>query len=285
MKQSLLLILMLLFFSMNILAQDNPPPPPPQKTWLPTGILGLNLSQIALENWTAGGEDALAFTLYTNMGLNYFSNPWSFTNKLKIAYGRTKLGSDDFRTTDNELFLENLLTFDAGWFANPYFSNTVRTSIVKGYDYSGEVPVNISNLFDPGYINQSIGLAYKVSESFSSRLGLGFQETFTSEFTKFSDDPETLDEIETFKFDTGIESVSNLNLKLDDDLLFTSELRLFSAFDQLDVWDVRWDNLFVAQVTKLINVNLNILVVYDADQTLKTQIKEALQIGITYSLF
>lgn len=285
MKQSLLLILMLLFFSMNILAQDDPPPPPPQKTWLPTGILGLNLSQIALENWTAGGEDALAFTLYTNMGLNYFSNPWSFTNKLKIAYGRTKLGSDDFRTTDNELFLENLLTFDAGWFANPYFSNTVRTSIVKGYDYSGEVPVNISNLFDPGYINQSIGLAYKVSESFSSRLGLGFQETFTSEFTKFSDDPETLDEIETFKFDTGIESVSNLNLKLDDDLLFTSELRLFSAFDQLDVWDVRWDNLFVAQVTKLINVNLNILVVYDADQTLKTQIKEALQIGITYSLF
>ncbi len=44
---------------------------------------------------------------------------------------------------------------------------------------------------------------------------------------------KTLDEVETFKFDTGIESVSNLNLKLDDDLLFTSELRLFSAFDQL----------------------------------------------------
>ncbi len=53
----------------------------------------------------------------------------------------------------------------------------------------------------------------------------------------------------------------------------------------LDVWDVRWDNLFVAQVTKLINVNLNVLLVYDADQTLKTQIKEALQIGITYNLF
>ena len=281
MKQSLVVLLIFLTFSVNIFAQDDPPPPP-QKTWLPTGILGLNLSQIALENWTSGGEDALAFTLYTNMGLNYFSNPWSFTNKLKMAYGRTKLGSDDFRTTDNELFLENLLTYDAGWFANPYFSNTVRTAIVKGYDYSGDVPVPISNFFDPGYINQSIGLAYKVSESFSTRLGLGFQETFSNEHKKFTD-PEDL--IETFKFDTGIESVSNLNLKLDDDLLFSSELRLFSAFDQLDVWDVRWDNLFVAQVTKLINVNLNVLLVYDADQTLKTQIKEALQIGITYNLF
>ena len=285
MKQSLLVILVLLLSVSPIISQDNPPPPPPQNTWLPTGVVGLNLSQIALENWTSGGEDALAFTLYTNMGLNYFSNPWSFTNKLKIAYGRTKLGSDDFRTTDNEFFLENLLTYDAGWFANPYFSNTVRTAIVEGFDYSGDAPVAISNLFDPGYINQSIGLAYKVSERFSTRLGLGFQETITNVFTNFSDDPETLDEIETFRFDTGIESVSSLNLKLDDDLLFTSELRLFSAFDQLDVWDVRWDNLFVAQVTKLINVNLNVLVVYDADQTLKTQIKEALQIGITYSLF
>jgi hypothetical protein len=281
MKYSLQILLMLIIFSIIIFAQDDPPPPP-QKTWLPTGVLGLNLSQIALENWTSGGEDALAFTLYTNMGLNYFSNPWSFTNKLKIAYGRTKLGSDDFRTTDNELFLENLLTYDAGWFANPYFSNTVRTAIVKGYDYSGDVAVPISNFFDPGYINQSIGLAYKVSESFSTRLGIGFQETFSNEHKKFTD-PENL--TETFKFDTGIESVSNFNTKLDDDLLFSSELRLFSAFDQLDVWDVRWDNLFVAQVTKLINVNLNVLLVYDADQTLKTQVKEALQIGITYSLF
>lgn len=281
MKQSLAVLLLFFTIAISIFAQDDPPPPP-QKTWLPTGILGLNLSQIALENWTSGGEDALAFTLYTNMGLNYFSNPWSFTNKLKMAYGRTKLGSDDFRTTDNELFLENLLTYDAGWFANPYFSNTVRTAIVKGFDYSGDVAVPISNFFDPGYINQSIGLAYKVSESFSTRLGMGFQETFSNEHKKFTD-PENL--IETFKFDTGIESVSNLNLKLDDDLLFSSELRLFSVFDQLDVWDVRWDNLFVAQVTKLINVNLNVLLVYDADQTLKTQIKEALQIGITYNLF
>lgn len=284
MKKSLLIIYALFLITSSIFAQDDPPPPP-QKTWLPTGILGLNLSQIALENWTSGGEDALAFTLYSNMGLNYFSDPWSFTNKLKIAYGRTKLGSDDFRTTDNEFFLENLLTYDAGWFANPYFSNTVRTAIVKGYDYSGDEALPISNFFDPGYINQSIGLAYKASESFSTRLGLGFQETFTKDYTKYSDDLETLDEVETFRFDTGIESVSGLNLKLDDNLLFTTELRLFSAFDQLDVWDVRWDNLFVAQVTKLINVNLNILVVYDADQTLKTQVKEALQIGITYNLF
>lgn len=275
------ILLLLIAFNLSIFAQDDAPPPP-QKTWLPSGVAGLNLSQIALENWTSGGEDALAFTLYSNMGLDYHSAPLAFTNKLKVAFGRTKLGSDDFRTTDNEFFLENLLTYDAGWFANPYFSNTIRTAIAKGYDYSGDKAVAISNFFDPGYINQSIGLADKVTENFTIRLGLGFQETITSDFRHYTD-PENFED--TFKFETGIESVSNLNLKLDENLLFTSELRLFSAFDALDVWDVRWDNVFVAQVTKLINVNLNILLVHDIDQTKKTQLKEALQIGITYALF
>ncbi len=101
-------LLLLLSFSVSLFAQDDPPPPP-QKTWLPTGVVGLNLSQIALENWTSGGEDALSIYILYKYGIRLFSNPWSFTNKLKIAYGRTKLGSDDFRTTDNEFFLENLL--------------------------------------------------------------------------------------------------------------------------------------------------------------------------------
>ena len=116
-------------------------------------------------------------------------------------------------------------------------------------------------------------------------MGVGFQETFTSTFTNYSDDPDTPNEIEDFKFDTGIESVSNLKVQFDDDLLFTSELRLFGTFDKLDVWDVRWDNIVTAQVTKLVNVNLNILLIYDVDQIAKTQLKEALQIGITYTLF
>ncbi len=281
-----MILLLLLAFTVSIIAEDDPPPP--QKTWLPIGVIGLNISQLALENWSQGGEEALAFTAYTSFGLNFYDAPWSFENKLKMAFGRTKLGTDDFRTTDNEFFLENLLTYDLGWFANPYISNTVRTVLAKGYKYEDDSKTYIANFFDPGYLNQSIGLAYKASESFSSRLGVGFQETIvsTDEFAvSYNVDDAETSELEKFKFETGIESVSNLNLKLDDDLLYTSELRLFSTFDALDIWDVRWDNIFTAQVTKLINVNLNILLVYDVDQIAKTQLKEALQLGITYTLF
>jgi hypothetical protein len=53
----------------------------------------------------------------------------------------------------------------------------------------------------------------------------------------------------------------------------------------LSVWDVRWDNLITAKVNDYVSVNLNVLVIYDVNESLKTQIKEALQLGISYTLF
>lgn len=275
------LLITILFFSTIIFAQDKDKKKEiPQRTWIPAGIAGLNISQISLSNWTQGGENALAFVLYGNFGLNYFDNPWGFANTLKLAIGKTKLGNQDYRTSDNEIFMENLVSYEAGWFAKPYFSNTLRSVILPGYDYSGDTPKQKSAFFDPGYLIQSMGLIYEYSKNFSTRLGFGLQETFTSKSPNFS-----TANTETFKFESGIESVTKANFKLGNNLVYGTELRLFSAFNAMDIWDVRWDNMLTAQINKYINVNLNVLVVNDIDQSKKTQIKEALQIGLTYLIF
>ena len=51
-----------------------------------------------------------------------------------------------------------------------------------------------------GLKQQSLGLEYTASESFSTRLGIGLQETFTNKFTSFSDDKDT-QKIEKFKLE------------------------------------------------------------------------------------
>ena len=284
MKAKVLLIT-ILFFSTIIFAQEKDKKKEvPQRTWIPAGVAGLNISQIALSNWTQGGEDALAFVAYGNFGLNYFDKPWGFVNTLKLAVGKTKLGKQDYRTSDNEIFMENLVSYEAGWFAKPYFSNTLRSVILPGYDYTDDGDIQKSAFFDPGYLMQSFGLVYEHSKNFSTRVGFGMQETFTSKFTNYSDDLDT-PEIENFKFEAGVESVTKALFKLDDNLAYGTELRLFSAFNALDVWDVRWDNTITAQINKYVNVNFNVLAVYDVDQISKTQIKEALQIGLTYVIF
>ncbi len=67
-------------------------------------------------------------------------------------------------------------------------------------------------------------------------------------------------------------------------MLASSQVRLFSRFNSMDVWDVRWENTITAQSNKYFNTNLNVLLIYEKSQSLKTQIKEALQFGVTYTI-
>jgi len=252
-------------------------------TWLPTAAAGLNISQLALSNWTQGGENSLTWTLTGTGSLKYKSIEWTFNNNLKVAYGRTKLGGSDFKTNDNELYLESVISKNINFAVDPYFSNTVRTSVSTGYSYDTDPPTEIASFFDPGYLSQSIGLTYQKEKGFDTRLGVGVQETFTRNNVQFSDDPETA-EVEKFKAETGIESVTNAQYIIAENLLLKSNLRLFSRFKSLDVWDVRWDNAIVAKINDFLNASLSYLLIYQKDQSLKTQIKEGLQLGIVYTI-
>lgn len=253
--------------------------------WIPVGVAGFNVSQIAFTNWSQGGENSITWTGTGNFGLRYKTIGYLFFNNLKIAYGRTKSGNEDFRTNNNELYLESVFSKSIGWAIDPYVSNTVRTNVAAGYEYTDTSALKISDFFDPGYVTQSVGFSYDKVKGLSTRLGVAFQEVFTSNFKQYADDPETKEEVENFKFETGIESVTSLAMPLQDNLLLDSKLRLFTRFDHMDVWDVRWDNTITAVISKYVNVNLNILTIYEKSQSPKTQLKQALMLGLSYSLF
>ncbi len=274
------IILFLLITFINILPQDSIK----TSTWTFSGVTGLNITQIALNNWTSGGDNAIAWIISGNFGAIYKSGNWKLDNNLKLAYGRTKLGSDEYRTNDNEFYLEDILSYDVKWAVSPFFSNTVHSTISNGFNYKVIPAVKIASFFDPGYVTQSLGFTYDKLANIKTRLGVALQEIFTKEFTGYSDDEKTT-EIEKFKLETGIESVTESDFTIDDNVLLNSKLRLFSRFKTLDVWDIRWDNTITAKISKFFNVNLNILVLYEKALSPKTQLKEALQFGISYILF
>jgi len=250
--------------------------------WTPKGSVAVNLSQISFDNWTQGGENSLAFSSIGNFGAFYRSKEWFLANRLKLAYGRSK-SSNRYFTTDNELRLENVLIRNFGWKINPYFSNEVRTGLANGFDYKVSPEKQITAFFDPGYITQSLGFIY-ARKVFNTRLGVGLQETFTNRFNFYSDDAKTL-EVEKFKIETGVESVSEANFEFLKNMNYTGRLRLFSRFNTLDVWDVNWDNVITAKVNDYFNVNFNFNFIYQQDQSIKAQYKEALQLGFSYVLF
>lgn len=255
------------------------------EVWIPTMVTGLNISQIAFSNWTQGGSNALTWTLTANVGLDYLTGNWMLHNRAKAAYGRTKLGGQGYITNDNELLVSNVLSYNFGWATDPFFSNTVITDLTRGYNYSSGTAVPVANFFDPGYVTQSLGFSYSRLKFFSTRLGLATQEVFADKYRQYTDNPNTPNKSEAFKFETGFESVSHLRVHVADNILLTTGLRLFTRFQDLSVWDVRWDNVIAAKVNSFINVNFNYQLVYQKDQSETVQMKEGLQLGVVYTIF
>ena len=253
--------------------------------WVPKGIVGVNLSQVAFENWTQGGDNSLSFTFFSNFGIDYIAEIWKWRNALKLTYGRTKTGNEGYKSNDNEIFFESTLNRNVGWVFNPYVGLTARTAVAAGYNYDVDPAIQIVGFLDPFYLTEGIGLMYDKIPNFTSRLGLGFKQTFADEFAKdYSDNPET-PELETFKNETGIESVTEYTVVFLENMAYKGYLRLFGRFEDMSVWDVRFDNTITAKINDYFNVNINVLLIYDVDETLRTQLKEALQLGISYSLF
>ncbi|HED07827.1 MAG TPA: DUF3078 domain-containing protein [Ignavibacteria bacterium] len=274
-------VLLLVFLALPITAQKKDSTI--LNKWIPSAVAGFNISQLALSNWSQGGENSLTWTLTGDFSYNYQGNDIEVKNNLRLAYGRTKLGSEDFKTNNNDFYLESVILKKIDFPVDPYFSNTVRTSLTIGYNYGTTPKTEIVNFFDPGYVTQSIGFYYEPNKEFNTRLGIGVEEVFTRNNTKYADNKST-PRIEKSGVEAGIESVSSLKKLVAENLLLKSKLRLFTRFNSLDVWDVRWDNTIVAKINGFLNVNFTFLLVYQQDQSLKTQIKQGLQLGFVYTI-
>jgi hypothetical protein len=284
-RSAWLCILLPLFCSF---AQTTPPAAEkaPEYGWKNTLVAGLNINQVSFQNWAQGGVNSVAWTFLTNGKFTNERERFTHVNNLKITYGQTKLGGKDFEKTDDELFVESILSYKLGWKVDPYVAVTARTQFAPGYKDSSGVMKKTSGFFDPGYLIESVGCTYSPSDLLTTRLGIAFKETFASGYAwyGYADDPKTA-ERDAFRFQTGIESGTTLTLPIMENILYTSSLNLFSAFNQLDVWDARWDNALTGKVNNYVNVSLLVQVLHEIAQTRRTQMKQALSVGLTYSIF
>jgi hypothetical protein len=252
--------------------------------WSPNAAVGINVSQISLSNWSQGGENSITWTLTGNGGFQYLGKDWNFRNRLSIEYGRTKIGSNIFRTNDNDLYMDFVLSKKVGWSVDPFLSLSVRTPVTTGYNYKVTPFEKIADFFDPGYVTESLGFTYDQHAILKTRLGFAVEETFTNKYRQYSDDPDTKG-LEAFKLETGFESVTNFQQTVYENLIARSMLRLFTRFENLDIWDVRWDTSIIAKVNNLVNVNFDFLLIYQKSQSVRTQIRQTLQISFIYTIF
>ncbi len=252
--------------------------------WTHSLIAGLNLTQVSYTDWAQGGDNALAYValLQGKSELNKPVTNWS--TEYNFAYGQTKLGDKGIRKTDDKIDLASVLTYKMGVYINPFVSVTFKSQFTTGYKYTDTSRTAVSNFLDPAYSTQAVGLGYQPVPEFKTRLGVGLRETFTKNYPQYADDPATIDTEKT-KVEGGLESVSELEIPIDSIVLFKAKLELFAPFKTMDQIVVHSDNTLTVKISKYINVNFNLQFINDRVVSPRTQIKEALALGLTYAVF
>ncbi len=282
-----ILAVLLSIFAVSAFAQETTPPPQPTWGWKHSVVSGLTLTQVTFKDWAQGGEDALAWTVRLDGKSLLDDTAYTWGNSYKMAYGEAKIGSEQNRKTEDKLEMESVFTYKLGSYVNPYVSATLKTQFALGVtiDAAGK-ETSVSKFFDPGYLTQSAGFGYQPIAEVKTRLGVGLREIVTSQYWQYANDATTPepDRVKV-RVDGGLESVTDVEWKLDDNLLYRSKLELFSPIKKLSEVTLRMDNTITANVSKYIVVILNVQLINDERATTRTQVKEVLSMGLSYTLF
>ncbi|MFI5202177.1 MAG: DUF3078 domain-containing protein [Candidatus Kapaibacterium sp.] len=254
--------------------------------WHHALIAELHLAQVSFSHWTQGGVNALSYIAGVN-GQSVRNEPkTNWTTSYKLDYGQTKLDGQDLQKTDDEINLESVLMYKLGVHVNPYASVSLLTQFAPGYQYSdtvGVAPTEVSNFFDPAYIKEAAGAGWVVSKAFQTRLGLALREIITNHFPQYASEPLE-NEVKKIRVQGGLESESEAEIPVDDNILFRAKIDLFSPFNTMDRIVVHGEGSLIAKVSKVFSAELSALFINEPDISPYTQIKQGLSLGISYAV-
>jgi len=269
--------------------------------WKFSGSTSLNLSQLSLTNWAAGGDNSLSGNALINLAANYAKDKTSWENKLVLGFGLIKQGDDPTRKSDDQIDFASKLGIKASdkWFYTGLLG--FKTQFAQGYDRPGdEDRAKISNFMAPGYLSFSLGMDYKPTETFSLMLSpLSSKITFVLDEDLSEEGAFGLDPGEKTRAELGAYIKMTFKKEILKNVTLDTKIDLFSNYlENPQNVDVNWDLLLTFKVNEYLSASLMTQLIYDYDIKFGTdttgdgvpdtfsdrvQFKELFGLGLTYS--
>ena len=262
--------------------------------WVLKGVTGLNMSQTAMANWSAGGENSIAGNAYLNASLTHKKGNWLWVTNMVLDYGLSKTKSQGMRKSSDKIGLSTQLGYstDNVWFYT--LMGDLNTQFAKGYDYPDEEH-QISNFFAPAYSNIALGMEWRPKSNYSLLLSpVSTKMTFVtddylSDLGAFGVDPG-----DHFKIEGGAFVKARAELPVMENVNLITTADFFTPYSKdFGNIDVNWDVLISMKINKVLSATINTTLKYDNDvktfddngvkKGAKVQFKEVLGIGLAYN--
>jgi hypothetical protein len=279
------MLLLLAPFHSSRSAQEHTDSTAIRESWRHDLIVGFALTQVSFTDWEQGGENSLSYRGSLEGKSEHTGGRTTWSTSYKFVFGQTRSGTQGIRKNDDRIDVESVASYDIGAYVNPFASVSLLTQFAKGYKYGKDGSREaVSKFFDPAYITEYVGFGYSPVSVLKVRLGFALRETIVSRFTMYTDDPGT-ERIEKLRIDGGPSIVTELEWKLDDNILLKSRLNLFAPIRSFDHIIVRSDNSLSANINRFLSVDLELALINERDISPRTQVKQSIAVGLNYAIW
>ena len=160
MKKILLTTTLLMLLLPAVAATDTTAKDSTKRAWKVTGESSLGFSQVALSNWSAGGESSYSLNALVNLNATrtWGRNIWQ--NTLNMGYGIQQMEHQGTKKLNDQLIINTQYGYRASgkWYYTGRLN--LQTQLTKGYDYNVTPKQFTSTWFAPAYLLASVGMEY-----------------------------------------------------------------------------------------------------------------------------
>ena len=253
------------------------------KAWTLGGFTSLQLNQVALVHWAAGGENSFSGIALANLFADYKKGLWAWENRLDLGFGQLYSKTYGWQKNEDRIDLltkgmRNIGTSKFSYAAEANF----KTQFAPGFALPNDSTV-ISRFMAPGYLLLTVGIDYRPTDWLSFYLSPA-----TGKFTFVTD--QTLADLGAFGVEPAVYDTSGalttsgkklnsefgayFKMAIKKDLMknitFQTDLNLFNNYTDKDKEnrskvDVDWQTAINMKVNKWITVSLFTHLIYDFD--------------------
>ena len=280
--------------------------------WKHKNVTGLDISEIAFVNWSAGGTSAITGLIRGDFKYDYKDDYQVWSNEMFIRYGLNKQEGIELRKTDDAFKLNSTYGLRTSQTSNWYHSAkfNFNTQFTNGYSYPNtENP--ISKPFAPAYAFLGIGSEYFYKPyNFNMYLSpLTLKSTMVLDQTLanagaygvkkavYDEQGNLIAEGEKSKTELGILITSSFEKEIFTNIVLKNRLTLYTDYlHNFGNIDVDWQCYSFLKVNEYVKANVGFNLVYDEDIDVikeengekvnkgsKVQLKQVLGIGVEYA--
>ena len=248
------------------------------------GSYGININQLSLTNWAAGGENSWSGKAFADFKLVYHTKVVEQTFGGAFAFGLSRFGDKRIEKSDDKIDLSYSLSRNTKDRWKITMVSTFNTQFANGYKYPNDSTI-ISTFMAPAYLTLSGGYAYKTkNERFQIYLSpIAGKITFVlnqdlADAGSFGVKKGYYDEDgnwvpgEKIAASIGINIITNYKQPIGKNIHYATMLNLFYNYierrdDNRLRLDVNWENTVNFVITKYITTILFVHLKYDHNTT------------------